>query len=148
MKVAKLLRPSGGLKVDDWVSGVAYRMEPNTGLFVILQQKFVAVVPKSEVHALRIGEHAQFRVSRVLPDGKVELSLRKVSREAVLDDEQKVLEVLSRTPRPALGDASPPETIQRLLGLSKKAFKRAAQKLLAEGRIVTVEKRELRLKPQ
>ena len=148
MKVSKLLRPGGGFKVDDWVPGIAYRVDDKTGLFVILQRKFIAVLPKLEVHTLRIGDVAQFRISRVLPDGKVEVSLRKVAREMVADDAAKLLEVLGRLPRPVLGDLSSPETIHELLGLSKKAFKRAAEKLLAQGLIVTDAKRELRLKPR
>lgn len=148
MKVAKLLRPGGGFRADEWVPGVAYRADDKTGLFVILQKKFIAVLPLAEKHKLQIGDTAQFRISRVLPDGKVEVSLRKVAREAVLDDGQKLLAVLARTPRPALGETSSPETIHELLGLSKKAFKRAAEKLLAQGLIVTDAKRELRLKPR
>ena len=148
MKVAKLLRPGGGFKVDEWLSGAAYRADDKTGLFVILQQKYIAVLPVSEKHALKIGDVAQFRISRVLPDGKVEVSLRKQAREAVQEDSAKLLEALGRLPRPALGDLTPPQEIQALLGLSKKAFKRAAEKLLAQGLVVTDAQRELRLKPR
>jgi predicted RNA-binding protein (virulence factor B family) len=148
MKVAHLLRPGGGFRSDEWVPGVAYRTDPRTGLFVILQKKFIAVLPASEKHTLRIGQDALFRISRVLPDGKVEVSLRKVARDAIVDDAQTLLAALARVPVPALSDASPPEVIQRHLGLSKKAFKRAASDLLKRGLIVTDERRELRLKPR
>ena len=45
-------------------------------------------------------------------------------------DAQRILDLLSRPAAPKIGDKSSPEEVQRLVGMSKKAFKRAAGSLL------------------
>ena len=54
------------VSAGSWLEGEAWRNEPDTGLFVILQKSFVGMVPASEPHSLTRGETARFRVSRVL----------------------------------------------------------------------------------
>ena len=81
-----------------------------------------------------------FRVTRVLPDGKFELSLRGKAHEELVDDARHVLAVLRSARRPALSDRSSPQDIRTHFGLSKKAFKRAVGRLLKE-RSVTLDDR-------
>jgi predicted RNA-binding protein (virulence factor B family) len=118
--------------VDEYVNGEAWRNDPEIGLFVIVEKEFVGLVPKSEPHNLSRGEAARFRVSNVLNDGKIELSLRAHAHQELAGDAQRILEVLSRPNPPRVGDKSSPDEIRRLFGLSKKAFKRAAGRLLKE----------------
>ena len=121
-------RPSFG--PTQWVEGEAWRQDPHIGLFVIVERAFVGVVPASEPHALIRGEAARFRVTTVLPDGKIQLSLRRHAYEELADDAQKILDVISRAEATRVGDRSTPEEVRALFGLSKKAFKRAVGRLL------------------
>lgn len=132
MRVSEMLRKKGQFELDEWVHGEAWRKDPDIGLFVILERRFVGLMPASEPHALRRGEAARFRVTSVLPDGKVELSLRGHAHEEVEGDAARILAVLGRKGAPRVGDRSEPEEIRALFGLSKKAFKRAVGRLLKE----------------
>jgi predicted RNA-binding protein (virulence factor B family) len=134
MRVSEMLEAGTSVewKVDEYVQGEAWRNDPDIGLFVIVEKEFVGLVPKSEPHNLARGEAARFRVSNVLADGKIELSLRAHAHEELAGDARRVLEVLSRPDAPRVGDKSSPDEIRKLFGLSKKAFKRAVGRLLKE----------------
>lgn len=132
MRVTEMLRGEGQFELDEWVAGEAWRNEPELGLFVILEKRFVGLVPASEPHQLARGEAGRFRITSVLPDGKVELSLRGHAHEEVQGDAQRILTVLARPGAPRFGDRSSPDEIRALFGLSKKAFKRAVGRLLKE----------------
>jgi hypothetical protein len=132
MRVSELLRSQGEFTLDEWVMGEAWRSEPGLGVFVILERRYVGLVPASEPQALSRGEAARFRVASVLPDGKLELSLRGHAHEELEKDAERVLAALSRPGAPRVGDRSSPEEIRALFGLSKKAFKRAAGRLMKQ----------------
>ena len=117
-------------QLNEWIEGVAWRNDPDIGLFAILERSFVGLVPASEPHRLTRGESAKFRVAHVQPDGKLVLSLREQAHKARISDGEAILAVLSRPNAPQVGDRSNPETIRELFGLSKKAFKRAVGGLL------------------
>jgi len=134
MRVNQLLATDGEFQRGEWVEGVAWRNEPEVGLFVIVERRFLGLVPKQEPHALARGEAARFRVTRVHPDGKIELSARGPVHEELQRDAAVILEVLSRPGARPVGDHSAPEEIRARFGLSKKAFKRAVGTLLKAGR--------------
>ena len=90
------------------MEGEAWRNEPELGLFVIVEQRFVGLVPAGEPHRLSRGEKAEFRVAKVLPDGKIELSLRGHAHEELATDAALVLEVLARPATPKVGDRLTP----------------------------------------
>jgi uncharacterized protein len=135
MRVSEMLRSQGDFGLDEWVDGEAWRSEPELGVFVILERRFVGLLPASEPHALSRGAAARFRVSCVLPDGKIELSLRGHGHEEVEGDAEAILGRLSRPGALRVGDRSSPEEIRALFGLSKKAFKRAVGRLLKERKV-------------
>jgi predicted RNA-binding protein (virulence factor B family) len=124
--------------IDEWLAGEAWRNDPDIGLFVILERSFVGLVPASEPHNLARGESARFRVAKRLPDGKLVLSLRQHAFLEIEADAARILAVLGRADAPRVGDRSSPEAIRALFGLSKKAFKRAAGRLLVD-RAVTID---------
>jgi predicted RNA-binding protein (virulence factor B family) len=131
MRVREMLAiPRGRFDHDAWVQGEAWRNEPTIGLFVIVERTCVGLVPASEPHRLARGQSAQFRVASVLPDGKIELSLRGHQNEELETDARRILETLTRASTPRVGDFSSPQEIRRVFGLSKKAFKRAVGRLL------------------
>ncbi len=91
------------------------------------------MVPASEPHRLTRGQAARFRVSHLHADGKVELSLRAHAHEELESDAETVLRVIGKPGALPVGDHSSPEQLRELFGLSKKAFKRAAGRLLKQG---------------
>lgn len=139
MRVSEML---GGERVewalDEWVEGEAWRNDLEIGLFVIVERSFVGLVPATEPHRLTRGQAGRFRVTNVLPDGKIELSLRGHAHEELGNDGQKILDALARPDAPSIGDKSTPEEIRAVFGLSKKAFKRAVGGLLKQ-RAVTID---------
>ncbi len=133
MRVTEMLRGRARpFEQDEWVNGEAWRWEEQIGLFVIVERSVVGLVPFQEPHGLARGEAAKFRVTNVLPDGKLELSLRGLAHEELADDAQRILEVLSGPRPPRVGDKSDPNEIRDVFALSKKAFKRAVGRLLKE----------------
>jgi predicted RNA-binding protein (virulence factor B family) len=139
MKVSEMLSRGSAdaeWKEDEWVVGEAWRNEPGIGLFVIVERAFVGLVPYTEPHSLTRGESAHFRVTNVLRDGKIELSLRGHAHEELADDAQRILEALRKPDAPRIGDKSSPDEIREAFGISKKAFKRAVGRLLKERSIL------------
>lgn len=132
MRVSEMLRASRASSLDDWVEGEAWRNERGLGVFVIVERRHVGLLPESEPNALERGEAARFRVTRILPDGKIELSLRRHAHEELEGDAERILAALRRQPG-RLGDHSSPEEIRAAFGLSKKAFKRGVGRLLKQG---------------
>ena len=130
MYVSDLLIERRRVDIDEWIDGVAWRNDPDIGLFAILERRFVGLVPASEPHPLRRGEAARFRVAAMLPDGKLVLSLRQHAYQELAGDAARILARLARADAPKVGDRSSPDEIRALFGLSKKAFKRAIGHLL------------------
>jgi uncharacterized protein len=148
MRVAEMLdQDKAKFALDEWVEGEAWRNDPGIGLFVIVARAFVGRVPASEPHGLSRGEAARFRVTHVLPDGKIELSLRGHAHTELENDAQKILDVLTRTGAPRVGDGSSPEEVRAVFGLSKKAFKRAVGRLL-KLRAITVDGEGFLVRPE
>jgi uncharacterized protein len=134
MRVSERLKEPGAFEEGEWVVGEAWRKDENVGVFVILERKYVGLLPKSEPHALARGASAKFRIARVHQDGRVELSLRELSHNARDEDAEHIAAVLSAR-SPSVSDKSSPGEIRAIFGLSKKAFKRAVGKLLRDRRV-------------
>jgi predicted RNA-binding protein (virulence factor B family) len=94
---------------------------------------------------LPIGERLQGWVKSVRSDGRVDVALQRPGREGI-DDARAVLLGALREYNGflALHDKSAPDDIKRILGMSKKAFKRALGGLYKDG-LVTLEERGVRL---
>lgn len=136
MRVSEMLsRNRAEWREDELVDGEAWRNDHDIGLFVIVEREFVGLVPATEPHRLRRGEAARFRVSNVLPDGRIELSLRGHAHEELASDAANILRILTGEDPPRVGDKSSPDEIRRTFGLSKKSFKRAVGRLLKEGAV-------------
>jgi predicted RNA-binding protein (virulence factor B family) len=135
MRVSEMLRARGEFKAGEWVEGEAWRSEPGLGVFVILERRFIGLLPEAEPSSLARGDAGRFRIANVLADGKVELSLRRPAHEEIEDDAQAVLDALTQQASPAVGDRSSPDEIRLRFGLGKKAFKRAVGRLLKQGAI-------------
>jgi hypothetical protein len=136
MRISELLRSRGKFERGEWVDGEAWRNDPEIGLFVIVERAFLGLIPAHEPHTLRRGQAASFRIAQVLPDGKLELSLRGLAHDELASDAKRVLDRLSAPGALSVSDRADPEQIRALFGLSKKAFKRAVGRLLKEGSVV------------
>lgn len=102
--------------VDDLFSGLLYR-EPGD-------------------RRLAVGETPAGYVQRVREDGKVDLMLTPSGRAGMDSARETLLDALIEAGgRLGLGDRSTPEEIRRTVGLSKKAFKRAAGALYRARRV-------------
>ena len=131
MRVLEILKKNeASFEAGAWIEGEAFRDDEKIGLFVILEKSVIGLVPKTEPHRLGRGEAAKFRVTRILPDGKIELSLRAPAHQELEADGARVLSILSAADAPSVSDKSDPEKIRQVFGLSKKAFKRAVGGLL------------------
>ena len=84
----------------------------------------------------KVGSSLTGYVQRIREDGRVDLMLAPSGKAGIDSARQTLLDALiAAGGRLAVGDRSEPEAIQRALGLSKKAFKRAAGTLYRERRI-------------
>ena len=123
--------------IGDDVSGRIYEFGHDYGTFVAIDDKYSAMIPKHEnVENLRIGDVVSARVTRVLEDGKLDISLREKSYIQMEDDAEAVMSLIEAYAGvlPFTEKASP-EGIKRETGLSKAAFKRAIGRLYKERRI-------------
>lgn len=132
----------------DRVEGVIWRHEPGIGTFVILERHSLALIPATEVCRLEPGTETIFRVSRILEDEKVEVSLREPAHQALDGDAQKLMEYLARPGVPKLSDDVSPALVTARLSLSKKAMKRAAGHLLKQGIIALDDKGYYQIVPE
>ena len=140
MHVGEVLGPPPRVRLDAELVGEAWRDDPWVGLFVILERRYVGLVPADEPHQVGRGQEVRCRVAEILPDGKLVLSLRRKAYQELASDAEKILAVLARPGAAPVGDHSSPDEIRARFGLSKKAFKRAVGRLLKD-RAVTIDAR-------
>lgn len=95
-----------------------------------------------------LGERLDAYVRFVRDDGRIDVSLKRPGRAGALDDNATLIAALNEHDGfLPLHDKSPPEEIAALLGMSKKAFKRAAGALY-RFRAVTLDADGIRLVPK
>ncbi|MGN0154945.1 MAG: S1 RNA-binding domain-containing protein [Lachnospiraceae bacterium] len=126
----------------DVVDGYVYQISDKLGALVAVADKYLGLIPKQELHRkVYIGETLSLRVSEVRDDGKLNLSLGKPAYQQMEEDSEMVYQaILSYDGVLPFTDKASPEVIEREMGLSKNAFKRAVGRLLKEGRIEIHEK--------
>ena len=136
MRIYPYLTAAQGIEKDAEVKGTVYEVR-DMGVFVAVEDRYFGLIPKSEAYGeFHVGQEITARVMRVRDDGKLDLSPRKASYRQMDDDAEKILEKLEASGgRLKLSDDSDPEEIRRILGISKNAFKRAAGRLLKQGKI-------------
>lgn len=142
MKVYEYLEKESPYKKDDQVTGMIYEISDNFGVFVAVDNKYSALIPKREAYGkLRVGDIVEARVSDVKADGKLDLSVREKVEVQMDKDAVLVWEgLLKHNGELPFTDKSDPETIKSEFQLSKNAFKRAVGRLLKEGKIEIKEK--------
>lgn len=142
MKVYPLLRTDSPYKKDDMVSGTVYETSRESGVFVAVDDKYSALIPRREVYGrMYAGQQIEARVTAVKADGKLDLSVRAKIPEQMDKDAHLVMErIMKNGGELPFTDKTDPECIKAELGMSKAAFKRAVGRLLKQGKITIDEK--------
>lgn len=137
MKVYPLLRTDSSYKKDDMVRGTVYGISREYGVFVAVDDRYSALIPRREVYGrMYIGQQVEARVAEVKPDGKLDLSVRGKIPEQMDADAQQIMErIVKNGGFLPFTDKAEPERIKTEFGMSKAAFKRAVGRLLKQGRI-------------
>lgn len=137
MKVYAMLRTDSPYKKDDHVRGIVYDKSDEFGVFVAVDGKFSARIPKKDAYGkLRIGEEIEARVTNVKEDGKLDLSVRdKIPQQMDTDAEMIYRRLEECGGELPFNDKADPEVIRAEFGMSKAAFKRAVGRLLKERKI-------------
>lgn len=141
MKVYHMLSTESPYQKNDKVQGIVYDISDQFGVFVAVDNKYSARIPKKETNGrLRVGDIVEARVTAVKEDGKLDLSVR----ERIPEQMDKDVELIVKTIRGYNGalpftDKAAPERIQAEFGMSKAAFKRAVGRLLKQNKIQIVD---------
>ena len=137
MRLYDHLSTNSSYKKGDEVEGYVYRINNDLGTFVAVDNQYQGLIPKQEIHKkLHIGDVLSLRITEVREDGKLNLSMGKPAYQQMEEDSEMVYQaILSYDGVLPFNDKASPEIIEREMGLSKNAFKRAVGHLLKEGRI-------------
>lgn len=142
MNVYEALSADSPYEEGEHVTGRIYESSEEFGLFVAVDDKYSALIPRKECQGnLNIGDVVQARITKIRPDGKMDLSVREKAYIQMEKDAQLVMDVLDEFSGVLpFNDKASPEIIKREFGLSKNAFKRAVGRLLKEGAIEITDK--------
>ncbi len=142
MKLYERLSTDSDYKTDDEVWGTVYEISDNFGVFVAVENRYSGLIPKREDFGnMKVGDMVTARVTKVLEDGKLDLSVRKKAFLQMDEDARMLLKKMkSNGGKLPFTDKSDAESIKKELGLSKNAFKRAVGRLLKEQKIRISEK--------
>ncbi len=141
MKVYPYLKTDSPYQKDDQVEGVAYEINEKYGIFVAVDNHYQALIPKREPDfGVKVGDHIKARVSEVLEDGKLTLSLRDKAYIQMNKDADKIMQMLLKEGgKLPFNDKADPELIRQFTGMSKNEFKRAVGNLYKQ-RLIVIEK--------
>ena len=137
MKVYHYLSQQPPYGIGDTVTGRVYEISGNFGVFVAVDNKYSARIPKQEAQgAYHVGDILELRVTEVKEDGKLSVTDRKKAYLQMDEDARQIEKAIEEYAGVLpFDDKASPEIIMHEFGLSKNAFKRAVGRLLKEGRI-------------
>lgn len=137
MRVYKHLSSETPYQANDRVEGFVYEINPELGVFLAVDDKYFGLIPKVEVYeTYHYGQIVSCRVLRVREDGKLDLSAREKSYEAIERDAELVLAEIERQGgRLDYADKADAKLIEETYHMSKNQFKRAVGSLYRERKI-------------
>lgn len=126
-------------RVGDCVEGLIMA-QTDLGYKVIINHAHTGMVYQNEVFSpLNIGQTLTVVVKKIRHDGKIDLRVPQPDKHDLSDLEHTIMQRLSANHGVlALGDKTPPKDVYRVLGVSKKHFKRAISRLYKQ-RLIVVE---------
>lgn len=97
------------------------------GYFAIINNKYKGLIYKNEIYSpIKVGDSLKGYVKQIKEGNLIDLSLQKIGFENVDNNSQFILDYLKKHNGVlALHDNSSPDDIKRILGMSKKTFKKA-----------------------
>lgn len=142
MKVYDKLSSDSPYQKNDMVEGIVYEVSERFGVFVAVDGKYSALIPKREVYqTYRPGEKIRARISAVKDNGKLDLSVKEKAFIQMDVDAAKLMEYMKQhNGRIPFTDKAAPEIIRAEFAMSKNEFKRAVGRLLKEKKIEIREK--------
>ena len=137
MNVYKNLSSKSPYQVGDQVTGRVYEHSDKFGAFVAVDNLYSGLIPAKELYGeVELGRDVKARVTRVLEDGRLNLSVREKAYLQIDRDVEIIMALLdSYEGFLPFNDKAAPEVIKHETGMSKNEFKRAIGRLLKEGRI-------------
>ena len=137
MRLYDHLSADSPYKKGDEVEGYVYQINDKLGAFVAVDNRYQGLIPKQELHKkLHIGDVISLRITEVREDGKLNLSMGQPAYKQMEVDSEMVYEaILSYDGVLPFNDKASPEIIEREMGLSKNAFKRAIGRQMKQGRV-------------
>lgn len=142
MKVYKYLKNDSPYQKDDWVKARIYEISDRFGAYAAVDDKYSALIPTKEMtRDIRLNDEIEARVTGVLEDGRLNLSVRDKAY-LMIDKDADYIKYLINSYDGVLpfNDKASPEVIKRECNMSKNEFKRAVGHLLKNGEIVIGEK--------
>lgn len=142
MKIKDMLSTESPYKENDKAKGTIYSINRDIGVFVAVDDKYDGLIPIREVMGVYdVGETVEVRVTRVLEDGKLDLSLRDLGYIQMDEDIEVIKDKLKENGgKLNLNDKSSPDEIRSQLEMSKSGFKRAIGGMYKEGIIDITDK--------
>jgi hypothetical protein len=133
-RIADYLEAARELKFGQQVELMVWRVT-DLGVKMIIDNRYEGLLYADEAIEAQIGQKLTGFVARLREDGKIDLSLNPGGKAGADIGRDKILQALAGSGFLPLTDNSPPEEIRRLLGLSKKQFKRALGGLYKQGQV-------------
>jgi len=127
------------LKLNDEVDLMIYE-DFDLGYFVIINNKYKGLIYKNEIYTdVQIGDKLKGYFKQIKEGNLIDISIQKIGFENIDINSQMILDLLKKQGgKLALHDGSNPDDIKRLLGMSKKTFKKAVG-ILYRQKLVTLE---------
>ncbi|MCH9682878.1 MAG: GntR family transcriptional regulator [Deltaproteobacteria bacterium] len=125
------------IDTDDEVDVLVYG-RIDAGAQVVVAQRYRGLIHQAEYHRPpQIGAQLRGFVRRVRDDNRLDIGLTRRGMDGIDDAKSAILSALEKAGGTLpLNDGSSPDEIRRLLGLSKKAFKRGTGRLYKARKIV------------
>ena len=133
-RITDFLESSRDLKFGQQVELMVWRTT-DLGVKMIINNRYEGLLYADEPIDAQIGQTLVGFVARLREDGKVGLSLNPGGKAGADLGRDKILQALAGNGFLPLNDNSSPEDIRRLLGLSKKQFKRSLGSLYKQGKV-------------
>lgn len=137
MNVYNNLSTESPYTAGDQVTGRVYEISDKFGAFVAVDNLYSGLIPAKELYGeVELGKDVTVRVTRVLEDGRLNLSIREKAYLQIKRDMERILDLLdSYEGSLPFNDKAAPEVIKHETDMSKNEFKRAVGRLLKEGKI-------------
>ena len=137
MKVYHYLQTDSPYSVGDMVRGRVYELSKNFGVFVAVDDKYSALIPRTDAQGeFHPGQILTVRITQVREDGKLTVTAKQKAYLQMDTDAERIEEAIREEGGVLpFDDKADPELINRRFGISKAAFKRAVGHLLKEGKI-------------